>query len=291
MKLTRLTALVLCVAVMALIASDVSAQGGRGGRGGGGGGFGGRGGGPGGPGGFGGRGGGPGGGGMLQLLRIDEVRTELDLMDDQVQTLEKVGRDIVEEMRGDMPNFRDMSDEERREAFAKMQEMREKVEKKTREQLEEVLFPEQYDRLKQINIQVQGINALRDAEVVKELGLSDEQKEKIRKVGENLRDGIQEKIAEARESGDRDKMREAMQEAFAGMQEKLETETLAVLTSEQKKKFEEMKGKPFEMPERRGGFGGGRGGFGGPGGGPGGGRGGRGGDGGGRGGRGGGRPE
>ncbi|QDV61498.1 Spy/CpxP family protein refolding chaperone [Crateriforma conspicua] len=289
MKLTRLTALVLCVAVMALIASDVSAQGGRGGRGGGG--FGGRGGGPGGPGGFGGRGGGPGGGGgMLQLLRIDEVRSELDLMDDQVQTLEKVGRDIAEEMRGDMPNFRDMSDEERQEAFAKMQEMREKAEKKTREQLEEVLFPEQYDRLKQINIQAQGINALRDAEVVKELGLSDEQKEKIRKVGENLRDGIQEKIAEARESGDRDKMREAMQEAFAGMQEKLETETLAVLTSEQKKKFEEMKGKPFEMPERRGGFGGGRGGFGGPGGGPGGGRGGR--DGGGRGGRdGGGRPE
>ncbi|TWT72255.1 Spy/CpxP family protein refolding chaperone [Crateriforma conspicua] len=289
MKLTRLTTLVLCVAVMALIASDVSAQGGRGGRGGGG--FGGRGGGPGGPGGFGGRGGGPGGGGgMLQLLRIDEVRSELDLMDDQVQTLEKVGRDIAEEMRGDMPNFRDMSDEERQEAFAKMQEMREKAEKKTREQLEEVLFPEQYDRLKQINIQAQGINALRDAEVVKELGLSDEQKEKIRKVGENLRDGIQEKIAEARESGDRDKMREAMQEAFAGMQEKLETETLAVLTSEQKKKFEEMKGKPFEMPERRGGFGGGRGGFGGPGGGPGGGRGGR--DGGGRGGRdGGGRPE
>ena len=104
-----------------------------------------------------------------------------------------------------------------------------------------------------------------------------------------------------------EKMREGMRELFTsgggreGMREKIEKmrkdmegDVLGVLTSDQKKKFEEMKGEKFEMPE--GAFGrGGRGGFGGRGGGEQGGRGGRGGgEQGGRGGRGGGerqRPE
>ena len=67
------------------------------------------------------------------------------------------------------------------------------------------------------------------------------------------------------------KMREdgGMEERLKEFQEKMNKDMIAVLTSEQKKQYEEMKGEEFDMPEGamdrggRGGFGGGRSGDGG----------------------------
>ena len=41
--------------------------------------------------------------------------------------------------------------------------------------------------------------------------------------------------------------RTAIQEKMSKLREEMEQEVLAVLTSDQQKKFEEMKGEPFEM--------------------------------------------
>ena len=281
MKQTRIIFTVAMVGLAAILVSDVMAQG-RGGRGGG---PGGRGGGPGGfGGGFGGFGGGPGGfGGMqtdptLGLLQIPEVRAELDLFPDQEAALAKLNEQRGETLRGggiDFRGLRDASEEERREAFQKMAEQRQEAEKKLREQLEEVLLPDQMERLEQIGIQVQGVQALQTEKVAGALKITDAQKQKF----DEVRESMGRKMREAFQDGNRENMRQI----FADMQAESEEEILAVLTSEQKSQFDEMKGEPFEMPERRGFGRGGPGGpgFGGPGGGgpPGGGRfGGRGGD-------------
>ena len=288
MKLSRKVTGLLSVALLAFMVTPVMAQGrgqgGQGGRGGaGGGGFGGRGG----SGGsmFGGRGGGD---MTMTLLRIEAVRTELEISPDQEEALTK----MQEQGRPERPDgdFRNMSEEERTEFFSKMRKQAEERNAKMKEQLEEVLFPEQLERLQEINIQLQGIAALRNADVAKELKITEAQKKELEEVQAGLMEKMREGMRELFTGGGG---REGMREKIEEMRDDMEGDVLDVLTSDQKKKFEEMKGEKFEMPEGSFGRGrggqGGQGGFGGRGGGEQGGRGGRGGgEQGGRGGRGGG---
>src|SRR5688572_26962511 len=111
--------LIVSLAALALVAAaaDVSfAQRGRGGPGGRGGfGFGG----PGGP------GGGGGGGGITQLLQDENVRKELDLVDEQVSKLTEIGNSLREEIEAqrqgfDFASLRDLSEEQRTAKLAEI---------------------------------------------------------------------------------------------------------------------------------------------------------------------------
>ena len=224
--------------------------------------------------------GGRGGGDMtMTLLRVEAIRTELEISPDQEEALTK----MQEQGRPERPDadFRNMSEEERTEFFTKMRKQAEERNTKMKEQLEEVLFPEQLERLQEINIQLQGIAALRNPEVAKELKITDAQKKELEEVQAGMMEKMREGMRELFTGGGG---REGMREKIQKMRDDMEGDVLDVLTSDQKKKFEEMKGEKFEMPEgafgrggRGGGEQGGRGGFGGRGGGDQGGRGGRGG--------------
>lgn len=274
MRTTRFAILILTLAIVAVTAGDVMAQGrggGRGGFGGGRGGFG--------RGGFGGGRGGPGGGvSAFQLVQIEEVQKELDLIADQIAGIEKANETLAEQ-RGERPDFRNMSDDERNEYFTKTQQQQEEMDLTVKM---EILLPDQSSRLDQIILQIRGLAALTSDDIVAKLSITDDQKTQFETIQEERQTSIQEKFQEARDSGDF----AAMGDATTKIGEEADEKMLAVLTTEQKTQFEEMKGKAFQMPQRgRGGFGGRRGGGGGFGGGGGRGRGGRGGGRGGRGGR------
>lgn len=213
---------------------------------------------------------GGGGGGKLGLLRIDAVKKELELLDEQSADIEKLNEELRSQRSGDGPDFRNMSDEERRAAFAKLRAEREALSEADREKqdeerraqqrvqqqqadakLAEILLPHQMDRLSQIELQTQGIRALTTDEVVKELGLSDKAKADVETTiaasGEKMRAAMQTLF----QGGNRDGLREKMEELRKGIEE----EVLAKLTQSQRDKFAEMKGEPFEMPQG-GGFGG-----------------------------------
>jgi len=199
---TLLTALVLVV-VSVQVNAQQGGQGGQGGRGRGGfGGFGG--------GGF----GGPGGGGKLGLLQRDEVKKELELLDEQIADIEKLNEANRAQRGAGLPDFQNMTDEERRAAFEKLRAEREALSEEERTKrdeerraqglaqqkeadakLAEILLPHQMDRLRQIEIQQQGIGALLTEDVAKELGLSDEAKADleatVRASGEKARTEIQ----------------------------------------------------------------------------------------------------
>jgi hypothetical protein len=244
MKMTRFLMGVCSIALVTMVISDAFGQdeqrrrgGFRGCRPGGG---------PGGPGGFGPpRGGDP----VLGLLRVQEVRDEIELLPDQEEALRKLAEEAnLRPDRGDF-DFRNASEEERNQFFEKMRsEARQRAES-LREKLEEVLLPEQFERLQQIALQVQGMRALMSDRVVGELGISDAQKEEMENVFGSMRDRMMEMFR----SGDREGMREKME----SMRDEIQNEAMAVLSDDQRKKFEAMKGEPFEMPEgmeRRGGF-------------------------------------
>ena len=185
------------------------------------------GGGRGGPGGFGGFGfGGFGGGSVLFTVLSEQVQKELEISDEQKASLQK----LAEEIRGQRPDFqalRDLSPEEREKKMKEMEEQRQARSAETNKKVSEILLPSQQERLREIIIQTRGVQAAaNNDDLAKALGLTDEQKQKIKDIaGQDLQKMIEEKV-------------------------------LSVLTSDQKAKLEKMKAKKFEFDPAAGGFGG-----------------------------------
>jgi len=214
--------------------------------------------------------GGFGGGGLLGLVRIEAIQEEIELLDDQKAQIDK----LAEEMRpqrgeGDQrPDFRNMSDEERQKFFDEMRKRFEERAKTANEKLKKILLPHQIKRVEQISLQFRGTRALTDPEIAEKLKLTDAQKKKIEETMTANRESMGTRVRELFQGGGGD--REKAREQFRKLREEADAKVLAVLTSDQKKQLEALKGDPFEMPEggfgfRRGGFRG-RGGEGGPGG-------------------------
>jgi Spy/CpxP family protein refolding chaperone len=171
----------------------------------------------------GGRGGGPGGPGgrggppsMARLAMIDKVQDELKLTDEQKTKIEKINSDFRKEMSGDRPDPE------------KMKKMRDGVTDK----LKEVLNADQQKRLMGIFIQVMGSGAVMDPAVGKEIDLTDEQQDKLHEAMGPPPEG-----REGRGGG----------QSFQERRAKMDKEIAAVLTPEQQKKLESLKGEKVEI--------------------------------------------
>ena len=167
------------------------------------------------------------------LLRSGQVQTELELNDEQKQKVSEILDETVAKMREVQGGFSPEAREERAKLAAEADE-----------KVASVLNEDQAERLDGIAIQVIGPQLLdADRRVAKKLKLSDEQQQKISGLVTDQR----EKIREFFTGGPRDGLREKMQE----LQQETNDQILAVLSAEQKKQWEAMKGEPFEL-ERRG---------------------------------------
>lgn len=225
--LRSLARFALPMLLLGLMISSAFAQGGRGPGGGG-------------PGGFG------GGGGGLFLLMDENVRKDLGLVDDQTEKLRAIARKMFEGMGGGGgQDFRRMSEEER----TKFREESQARQEKALKEVDEILLPAQRERFKQIQVQsrLRGSTSdgLASKEVADALGITEAQKEELKKVQEDAEKELREK-----------------QDA---LRQEVKDKVLKVLTTEQKAKLEKLMGTKIEFAQ----FGGrgGPGGQGGPGGG------------------------
>mgnify|MGYP006134795461 CR=1 FL=1 len=207
---------------------------------------------------------------ITQLLQIEKVRKAAEILDEQVADIKTSVDKIRQDARsnqGERPNFRELTEAQREEFFKKFRTQQETTNKKIQEAIEEVLLPQQVERLEEIRLQIQGVAALLTEPVQKSLKITAEQKTKF----DGIQKGTQEKgqelfsgVREAFQGGDREKAQAMMQEIrekMTAMQKEAEGKILGVLTDGQKKEFKEMKGKPVEIsPEElrpsRGGQGG-----------------------------------
>lgn len=201
-------------------------------------------------GGFGGPGGGfgggfgGGGGGGLDLLRDENVRKDLELVDEQVEKLTEIqGRmrevmgDFFRNNAPDFRNMRDLSEDERRAQFDSFRTKVEEAVAPIQKEVDEVLLPHQKERLKQIQNQArmrgQGTSqALTSGTLAEELGITDEQKEKLRAVEQEVQAELLKEIERLRTDA-REKV-------------------LEVLTPEQREKYKTMMGSPIEFSQGRG---------------------------------------
>lgn len=181
-----------------------------------------------------GRQGGARGGGIQALLMRDDVRNELGLVDEQVEQIEMLnegrrrqgreGNDQRSEMEG-------LPEEERRE---RRRELREERETETKAKIEEILLPDQLQRLNELSVRYmsqRGGRGMINGSIAEKLGITDEQKEQIEERAQELQQELNEKMAELRRE----------------MQEKL----LAELTPEQQDAYRKLAGEEFEFEQQR----------------------------------------
>ncbi len=192
---------------------------------------------------------------LVGLAGNEAVQKDLGVTDAaKLNALSEEYRDKVRQEMTDLGiDFGALRDLPEAERNAKMREVTEKtdaVTKKVNEtfepKLKDALTADQLKRLGEIRIQANGISALLDVAVVKEVGLSEEQVKKIT----SLRDDGDRARRELFGSGNN-------QEAFAKIREITEqtlTKATDVLDAGQKDKFTALKGKPFDVSQL--GFGG-----------------------------------
>ena len=169
----------------------------------------------GGPGGPGGRGMGP--VSMTQLATVDKVQQALKLKDEQKSKIETINKESRDEMR---KAYQDGNVDP---------EKRQKMMEATSAKLKEVLDGGQQKRLMGIFIQVNGMASIMDPAVAKELKITDEQKTKLREEMRGMREGRGENVSPEDRKAKAEKM------------------VKSVLTDEQQKKLEELKGEKVDI--------------------------------------------
>ncbi len=177
-----------------------------------------------------------------QSKKMSEAMTKLreDLKDDYAKLGGGRGR------RGGGGGGADVSQEERVAARKKVNEAEEKA-------LKGVLDDRQIKRLEQIHVQQEGLAAFtQDEDVQKALKLSDDQKDKIKTINEEMRKQMQELRGGGGGGGGRGFNPEMMQK-IRGLQKEATQNAVKVLNDNQKKTYEELTGKPFEIKFEQGG--------------------------------------
>ncbi|MBI1913624.1 MAG: hypothetical protein HYS12_02545 [Planctomycetes bacterium] len=181
----------------------------------------------------------PGGGfGGGNLLTNKSVQDELKITKEQKEKIDEASKKIQEKMQKAREEFRDLKQEERQAKFQALQ-------KETTEELTKAadLTSEQKKRFGQIQLQQLRTRAFTNADVQKQLKLTDEQKETIKTALKEGEDKIQEETKGLDRRTDGQKIREIRQKVGKATQGKI----AASLTSEQKKTWADMVGEPFEV--------------------------------------------
>jgi hypothetical protein len=176
------------------------------------------------------------------ILAIPEVQKELKLDDSQVEKVTAFNTQMREKMQAAFQDLQGLEGEERQK---KMQELTKTRTEETKKAVGDILKPDQAKRYQQLNLQRQGLTAVTQPDVAKELKLTDEQKEKIAAIDKDMQGKMREIFQSSQ--GDFQGMREKTQALRKETEEKITKE----LRDEQMKAWKEMLGAPFEFPPPR----------------------------------------
>ncbi len=169
-----------------------------------------------------------------------KVQEELKLSDDQKRKLREklpeftLGTEKVKE------KLKDLKGEERTKEWRSYSQ---KYVEKMDALLKETLNAEQYKRFQQLELQHEGPVALTFPEMVKELKITDEQLKQLRGLVQDMKKGIGSLTKKAKSGVKLEEIRPQAMKLRQDYQGKFE----ALLSDAQKKQWQEMNGKPFDL--------------------------------------------
>lgn len=171
----------------------------------------------------------------LNWLLYPQIQGELDLVPDQKAAIDKIRNEMNSKLQ---ESYKQLSDLEPAERQKKYYETYVKFGAETDKRVEEILLPHQAKRIKQIALQMRlgnsgygSATALNSEDVAKELGITPQQIEEMKKREAELRQEIQEKT----------------REFYKKLNEDSREKLMSVLTPAQRQKLKELEGEKFEL--------------------------------------------
>ena len=200
----------------------------------------------------------PGGGARLArptywgntLLQNKSVQEELKLTADQIDKIREISHSIYEKHREELDALEEkLGGEKDRKKREPVNQMRLRINEEARKGQEEILNPQQKKRLKEITLQQRGTGAFSEEEVQNALNLTADQKDKIKTIENDFHKQWRE-ILPPDAFRNRAELPERFKKMDALRKESLD-KVLAILRDDQKKKYKEMSGAPFELKIER----------------------------------------
>jgi Spy/CpxP family protein refolding chaperone len=179
-------------------------------------------------------------GGRGMILRMPEVQAELKLTDEQKTKITEMLGQPGGGRRGQGGQFGNLSREEREKQLAERRANEEK-------QLQAILNTDQLNRYHQLQLQRQGLLALRETPIQESLKLTEDQRSKVDAIFKEQADETQKAFGDA--GGGRRGRGGAARAQLAEIRKKTEAKLEAVLTDDQKTQWKAMLGPPFKFPE------------------------------------------
>lgn len=172
---------------------------------------------------------GGGGNDHFSMLSNPSVRKELELVDDQMESIKQVNADFSKKIRSALGDL--SKDGFNPEKASLLKETVASIQKEKKEAINQLLLPHQQERLEQVALQMKmknrgTANTLGSKDVQEALGLSDDQIKDLKKRSGELSKEIQEKTAQLKADA--------------------KEELLGMLSKDQRKKLESMTGDTFE---------------------------------------------
>lgn len=166
-------------------------------------------------------------------LRTPQIQKELELVAEQQQKIDKIREEMNDKLREMYKQLRDVKQADRNQEYYKLQKA---VGEETENKLRQVLLPNQRERLRQIILQMQlrshgyGVTILTGDEIAQELGVTEEQKAKLRDAQREAQKEFQRKS----------------QEFYKKVRQEMLEKVLSELTPAQRAKLDKMMGEEYD---------------------------------------------
>jgi Spy/CpxP family protein refolding chaperone len=180
-----------------------------------------------------------GSGGFDVLLDNESVQKELKLNEGQIQRIKEVMRQVRQRQDGARAKIQEVNPTNRQ---ARLREVMKIASDETLKAAGDILNAQQLKRLKQIQLQQQGLEALSDPDAAKVLKLTDDQKNKVQLIQDDLRKEST-AVLKARPGGS---FQENLKKILVLRREALD-KGLGLLTAEQMEAWKGLAGDPFEV--------------------------------------------
>ena len=172
-----------------------------------------------------------GSGDSFAMLNNPSVQKDLELVEDQIQQIKDINADFSARIQDQIGSLQDESGGFDLAQAKGLGELVKKLKLQQKAEIENLLLPHQQDRLRQVALQMQiqsmGTARALSNKLAKELGITAEQKDRLKKRQEELQQKMEQEIAKMRKDAKKDLLQE--------------------LTPEQREKLKKLTGAEFEM--------------------------------------------
>jgi hypothetical protein len=176
------------------------------------------------------------------LVFRDKVQKDLKLSDEQKKKLEKRLQDTVQET---MQFFQSLQDAKPQDRQKEHQAYVKKSQEKLAAFLEGALKEEQLQRLRQVMLQREGLFALGDPALMKELDITDKQRQQFFETVQELQKNVESLLKQARKEARPEEIRPKIMKIRDERMRRIE----ALLSDAQKNRWKKMLGTPLDLAD------------------------------------------